>query len=43
MGYTSSRKEAGRYTRSEALAICTGANLALDDEQEPRETMLQDA
>lgn len=41
-GYTRSRKAAGRYTRADALDICKGANCALDDKQEPHETMLQD-
>ena len=41
-GYTRSRKAAGRYTRAEAVEICTGANKVMDDDHEPYETMVQD-
>jgi hypothetical protein len=42
IGYTKIRKDAGRYTRNEAIEICKRANCALSDNQEPQETMLQD-
>lgn len=43
VGYTKSRKAAGRYTRGEALNICSDANCGLGNEDEPYETMLQDS
>ncbi len=39
-GYTKSRKEAGRYSYTEALKIVKGANINLRDE--PNEAMIQE-
>lgn len=41
-GYTMSRNEAGRYSMTEAMEICLGANKFQGDLQVPSETMLQD-
>lgn len=40
IGYTKSRKLAGRYSEQDAADIVHGANIARDDDQPPQEAMV---